>query len=167
MLFPRINWLKLYSFMLYLFTYHLNFPPFSGSSIMNTLNKSLIIATLIISTFISGINVDLGDGFFLFDKIRRQWWTEQLSIAEISCFTYRSGSTTTDRFCSKNPPPESQNADLSQRTWGWSPGTCCCHCFAAAGEKCRGPLPVGIGNLNLDLVRLEQNRMRCTDEYAA
>jgi len=58
--------------MLSLFTYHLNFPPFSGSSIMNTLNKSLIIATLIISTFISGINVDLGDGFFLFDKIRRQ-----------------------------------------------------------------------------------------------
>jgi hypothetical protein len=41
-------------------------------SMMNTLNKSLIIATLIISTFISGINVDLDDGFFLFDKIRRQ-----------------------------------------------------------------------------------------------
>jgi hypothetical protein len=39
---------------------------------MNTLNKSLIIATLIISTFISGINVDLDDGFFLFDKIGRQ-----------------------------------------------------------------------------------------------
>jgi len=39
--------------------------------------------------------------------------------------------------------------------------------FCAAGEKCRGPLPVGIGNLNLDLFRLEQNRMRCTDEYTA
>ena len=38
---------------------------------MNTLNKSLIIATLIISTFITGINVDIGDGFFLFDRIRR------------------------------------------------------------------------------------------------
>ena len=38
---------------------------------MNILHKSLIIATLIISTFISGINVDLDDGFFLFDRIRR------------------------------------------------------------------------------------------------
>ena len=39
---------------------------------MNTLYKSLTIATLIISTFISGINVDLDDGFFLIDKIGRQ-----------------------------------------------------------------------------------------------
>jgi len=39
---------------------------------MNTLNKTLNIATLIFSTFISGINVDLDDGFFLFDKIGRQ-----------------------------------------------------------------------------------------------
>jgi hypothetical protein len=31
---------------------------------MNNLHKSLIIATLIISTFISGTNVDLDDGFF-------------------------------------------------------------------------------------------------------
>jgi len=37
---------------------------------MNTLHKTLIIATLIISTFISGINADLDDGFFLIDKIR-------------------------------------------------------------------------------------------------
>ena len=37
---------------------------------MNTLHKSLIIATLIISTFIAVINVDLDDGFFLFDKLR-------------------------------------------------------------------------------------------------
>jgi len=31
---------------------------------MNTLHKSLIIATLIISTFISGINFDLDGGLF-------------------------------------------------------------------------------------------------------
>jgi len=37
---------------------------------MNTLHKSLIIATLIISTFIAVINVDLDEGFFLFDKLR-------------------------------------------------------------------------------------------------
>jgi len=37
---------------------------------MNTLHKSLIIATPTISAFISGINVDLDDGFFLFNKIR-------------------------------------------------------------------------------------------------
>ena len=59
MLFPRINWLKLYSFMLSLFSYHFYLLPLSGSSMMNTLHKSLIIATLIISTFISGVNVDL------------------------------------------------------------------------------------------------------------
>ena len=39
---------------------------------MNTLNKSLIIATLIFSTFISGINVDFDDGLFVFDRIRSQ-----------------------------------------------------------------------------------------------
>jgi len=39
---------------------------------MNTLYKSLTNAILVISTFISEINVDLGDGFFLFDNIRRQ-----------------------------------------------------------------------------------------------
>jgi hypothetical protein len=36
---------------------------------MNTLHISLIISTLIISTFIAGIYVDLADGFFLFDKL--------------------------------------------------------------------------------------------------
>jgi len=69
-LFPCINWLKLYSFMVSIFTYHLYFPLLSGSSIVNTLRQSLIPATLIISTFIAGINVDLDDGFFLFDRIR-------------------------------------------------------------------------------------------------
>jgi hypothetical protein len=39
---------------------------------MNTLYRSLIIFILIMSTFISGINlVDLDNGFSLFDKIRR------------------------------------------------------------------------------------------------
>jgi hypothetical protein len=37
---------------------------------MKALHKSLIPATLIISTFIAGINVDLDGGFFLFDRIR-------------------------------------------------------------------------------------------------
>jgi hypothetical protein len=56
--------------MLTLFMYYFYFPPLSGSSMMNTLHKSLIIATIIISTFIAGINVDLDDGFFLLDRIR-------------------------------------------------------------------------------------------------
>ncbi len=38
---------------------------------MKTMPKLLNIATLIIYTFISGINVDLDDSFFLFDRIRR------------------------------------------------------------------------------------------------
>ena len=41
---------------------------------MNTLHKLLIIATLSIFTFISGINVDLEDGYFLFAKIPPMAW---------------------------------------------------------------------------------------------
>ena len=65
---------------------------------MKNLHKSLIIATLIISTFIAGINVDLDDGFFQFDRIRGPRCTEQLSIAEISCFTCKSEPAETHRF---------------------------------------------------------------------
>ena len=46
-------------------------PSYMVRNKMNTLPKLLTIATLIIYTVISGINVDLDDSFFLFDKIRR------------------------------------------------------------------------------------------------
>jgi hypothetical protein len=73
--------------MVSIFTYHFSLPPLSASSMMNTLYKSLTNAILVISTFISVINVDpvgvefkiyyqdpvlLKDGFFLFDPLRRQ-----------------------------------------------------------------------------------------------